>query len=861
MNVHHSARFARRVHWGIQHQSRLNPYQPLSGSNHLKLNLLKSSSWVWSAFALLVSGAVTTPLQADNGEERITAEHYAVAEQLLKPNVVKLVKNMLVIPNWIGDGHQFWYRRETANGFEFTRVNAASGEKSALFDHQQLADWLNQHGHDDIKSNALPFDSVKVKPDLSRFEFSLEGLSYSCSVQSLDCRSHEIPVFAPEWLVSPDQSKAIKTVDGNIVLVDVATGKEKFLTEDGEPHFGYGIYYGNWLADAVGRERAGHAFPPMAAQWAPSGEKVLVTRLDERHVKEYPFIESAPQDGTHRPKVYSPRIPLTGEKPATLDWHVIDVRTGKKVRLGLPYEKLLHVHQDLLAVRIFNWNEASNTLYAVAHGDYMQSAHFFAIDLATGASREIIGENMLPRTDLNSTSYNPPNVRYLPETDEVIWFSQASGWGHLYLHDAHTGERKNVITSGKWLVRDVLKVDAARRVIYFSGTHREGGSPYDRYLYKVNFDGTGLMLLGDEQADHMLTSPWNDILAMDGAKGYEVVSPDGEYVVYNYSRIDQPTQTAIRSTRSGELISIFEQADATALYAAGWDNPEEFVGKAADGQTLLWSVLYKPAGLDPKRSYPIIDSQYISPLTAVVPRNFMMAVQGTHGRVAPAATAALELAVVLIDARGTAYRDRDFMHRSNGNLNTAGFDDHIAVIRQLKEKYGWIDIDRVGTHGSSYGGFGTFRAMFEFPDFYKVGVSNVGVGSFQNMYPDYHWEAFHGIAEYANGSRYYSDPTEKPLNYANLDGTLQASQLKGKLLIMMGELDENVLPATTLQTIDALIKADREFDMVYFPSENHSNRQPFTIRKILDYFVRYLHHQEPPRYHFSTLDNALSSKN
>jgi len=825
----------------------------------LKVNSLEYSGSVCLGLALLILGAVNTTLQADSSEELITAQHYAVAEQLLKPNAVNLVKNMLVIPHWIGNGHQFWYRRDTANGFEFTRVNAASGEKSALFDHQLLANWLNQNGQSGIEANELPFDSVEVQPDLSSLEFSLEDQIYSCSIQPLECSSHKIPVFAPELLVSPDQTKAIKTVDGNIVLVDVATGRGKLLTDDGEVHFGYGIYYGNWQADAVGRERAGHAFPPMAAEWAPSGEKVLVTRLDERHVKEYPFIESAPLDGTHRPKIHAPRIPLTGEKPPSLDWHVIDVKTGKKVQLDLPYEKLLHVHQDLLAVRIFNWDEASNTLYAVAHGDYMQSAHFFAIDLATGASREIIGESMLPRTDLNSTSYNPPNVRYLPESDEVIWFSQASGWGHLYLHDAITGERKNAITSGHWLVRDVIKVDAKRRLVYFTGTHREGGSPYDRYLYKVSFDGSGLMLLGDEPADHMLISPWNDILSIDGAKGYEVVSPDGQYVVYNYSRVDQSTRTAIRNTANGELISIFEQADATALDAAGWAAPEEFVADAADGKTKLWSVLYKPANLDSQRSYPIIDSQYISPLTAVVPRNFMMAVQGTHGRVAPAATAALDFAVVIIDARGTAHRDRDFMHHSNGNLHTAGFDDHIAVIRQLKEKYDWIDIDRVGTYGTSYGGFGTFRAMFEFPDFYKVGVSNVGVGSFHNMYPDYHWEAFHGIAEYSNGSRYYSDPTERPLNYANLDGALQAGQLKGKLLIMLGELDENVLPATTLQTINALIKADRDFDMIYFPGENHHNRKPFTIRKILDYFVRHLHHQEPPEYHFTTLDNSINT--
>jgi dipeptidyl-peptidase-4 len=799
----------------------------------------------------------------DNNAITVTAENYARAERFLKPNVAGLVKNLLVIPHWIGSGHQFWYPRETAGGVEFTLVDAATGKKSVLFDHQALADWLTQQGASDVTPNKLPLGNLDVDAHITSIRFTLNDKVYTCPLKTMQCEATPKPEFAPELLVSPDQAKGVKTVAGNLVLVDLKSGQEKALTTDGAPHFGYGIYYGNWKADYIARQRAGHDFPPMASEWSPSGQKVLVTRLDERAVKEYPFIESAPVDGTHRPIVHTPRIPLTGEPPPPLDWFVFDIKTGQKVRLDLPYDKLLHVHQDLLAVRTWSWDEARGKLYAVAHGDYMQAAYFFEIDLKTGQSREVVSEHMLPRTDLNSTSYNPPNVRYLPATRELIWFSQENGWGHLYLYDVASGQLKNPITAqdsgGNWLVRDILKVDEQRRVIYFSGTHREGGSPYDRYLYKVNFDGTGLMLLGDEKADHMVTSPWNDILAIDGAKGYDVVSPDGDYLVYNYSRVDQPTRTAIRSTATGQQVAIFEEADTTALYAAGWQDPEEFVALAEDGKTELWSVLYKPAGLDPRQSYPIIDSQYISPLTAVVPRNFLMAVQGTHDRVAFQSTASLHFAVVIIDARGTAYRNRDFMHYSYGNLNTAGFEDHVAVIRQLKDKYAWIDLDRVGVHGSSYGGFGTFRAMFEFPEFYKVGVANVGVGAVHNMYPDYHWEAFHDIAEYENGTRYYSDPTEKPLNYLNNDTTIQAVNLRGKLLIMLGELDENVLPATTLQTIDALIKADRDFDMIYNPSDNHHYRKPFTIRKMLDYFVRYLHHQEPPEYHFTSLDNSIKS--
>ena len=763
--------------------------------------------------------ALEAPANAEPAVAPVTSEDYARAEQFLKGNAGKLVRNILVIPNWVGDGHLFWYRRETATGDDYVLVDASTGDKTVFADRQALDRHLSDAGIAVANENSIS--------------------------------------FPPELLVSPDQGMGIKTVDGNIVLVDLDSGQETRLTHDGSKHDGYGIYYGNWEANFVGRSRAGHPPPPMSSEWSPSSNRVLVTRLDERHVAEYPFIESAPLDGTHRPIIHSPRIPLTGEKPPTLEWHVIDVRNGSKIRIDLPYDQLLHVHQDTLAVRFFRWNEPAGKLYAVAHGDYMRSGHFFEIDLETGETREVIREEMAPRTDLNSTPYNPPNVRYLPASNEAIWWSQESGWGHLYLYDLVSGKRKNAITSGDWLVRDILHVDEERRQVYFSATHREGGNPYDRYLYKANLDGSGLMLLGNERADHMLTSPWNDILAIDGARGYQVVSPDGKYVVYNYSRVDQPTRSAIRSTETGDLVAIFEEADASALYEAGWQDPEEFVSKAVDGETELWSVLYRPHGLREDASYPIVDAQYASPLTAVVPRNFMMAVNGTHGRVTFQATASLGFAVVIVDARGTAYRNRHFMHHSNGNLNIIGLDDHIKVISDLANKYAWIDIDRVGIHGSSYGGFGTFRAMFEFPEFYKVGVSNVGTGSFHNMYPDFHWESFHGIARYANGSRYYDDPSERPLNFQNTDNTVQAQNLQGKLLIMMGELDENVLPATTLQVVDALIRADKDFDMIYNPSDNHHYRKPFTVRKTLDFFVRYLHGQEPPRYHFSTLDNSI----
>jgi len=797
---------------------------------------------------LILIGFALLSGQSTKAQVSVTVDDYQRAELLLRPNNKRLVKNMNVIPNWIGEGHLFWYKRETQAGHEYVLVDAATAKKKPLFDHKWLAKILGTKN-----SDALPLNSLSISAEMHSISFQFEGQEYNCVIDA-NCAAKPPESFAPELLVSPDHTKAIKTIDGNIYLVDIRSGTEKQLTKDGEEHFGYGIMYGNWKARYAARAKSGHQAPPMGAEWSPSSKYAVVTRLDQRHVKEYPILESAPVDGTYRPKVYMPRIPLTGEKPPTLDWHILDVETGTKTLVKLPYEELLFIHQDMFAIRMFSWNEETGKLYAVAHGDYMKSAHFYEIDIATGAVKSVVSESMSPRTDLNSTSYNPPNVRYVPESNEVIWWSQASGWGHLYLYDVATGKLKNQITKGDWLVRDILHVDTGGRKVFFSGTHREGGSPYDRYIYSVNLDGTDLTLLGDERADRSITSPGNNVLSLDGAQGYDVVSPDGQYIVYNYSRIDQPTKTVVRATTKDAKSVVFEEADTTELYKVGWQHPVELKTKAADGKTDLWSVLYKPFNLDASKSYPIINSQYASPLTAVVPRNFMMAVYGTHGRLSPGTTASLGFAVITVDSRGTAYRNREFMHYSYGNLNTIGLEDHQVVIEDAKRKYDWINLDKVGIYGSSYGGFAALRAMLEYPDFYHVGIANVPVGSFHSMYPDYHWEAFHGIAKYENGTRFYSDPTDRPVNYQNNDMTAQAANLKGKLLILMGEMDENVLPGSTLQTVDALIKADRDFDMIYNPSESHGHRRPFTARKMLGYFVRYLHEQEPPRYHFSTLD-------
>ncbi len=788
----------------------------------------------------------------------ITVANYELAEARLQRNIVPKVKNLFVLPHWIDQSDYFWYARQNESGIEYTIVDAATGKKRAAFDHEKLAEILAKN---DVNANSvrLMLSNLKFDAELHLTSFRMNDETF---LINWDKATTERQPAEPALglVVSPNGKFGIRSQDGNLILRNMLTGDEIALTSDGTENNGYGIYYGNWKAAYIPRLRTGQPQPPLGCEWAPDSRHILALKIDQSHVAPYPFLETVPNDGSFRPIVHQPRIPLTGEEPAKAEWYVFDLEQRTSQKILLPYDQLFHVHQDMLAIRKTKWSSDCKRLYAVTWGSNLESAQLYDVDVASGAARAVVHEAMSPRTDLNSTSYNPPNVHVVGDGTEAIWFSQRDGWGHLYLYNGKDGNLTGQITEGQWLVRDLIHVDEANRVIYFTAGGLERGNPYYRYLYRINFDGTGMKLLSPEPADHMLTGMGNDVLPIDGALGYDVVSPSRKYVVYNYSTINQPTKTAIRRTDDGSLVDVFESADATALYASGWEDPEEVVTFAADGKTKLYGLLYKPHDFDPGLKYPVIDSQYASPLTAVVPRNFMMAIAGVPAIYHPSSLAALGFVGVAIDARGTTYRSKEFSHYSNKNLNTIGLEDHVAAIKELAQTRPWMDIDRVGVHGASYGGFTTFRAMFEFPEFYKVGISGCGVGSIHNMYPDYHWEAFHGKVVYADGSSRRPTPTDRPINYENNDSSIQAKNLRGKLLIMMGELDENVLPATTLGVVDSLIKLDKDFDMLYVPNRPHNFVSRHVIRRGWDYFVQHLHGVEPPAYEIRSMETEEEKK-
>lgn len=640
----------------------------------------------------------------------------------------------------------------------------------------------------------------------------------------------------PALLPSPDGSWSIGQEDGRLTIV--VDGEVTFRSSDGSPLDGYGVYYGNWKAGFIPRSRYDGPVAPFEAHWAPDSSRVIVPRVDQRHLEPYPFLETAPLDGSFRPKVHLPRMPLSGEEPPGLTWYAFD-RSGQSTRLDLP-AGLLPMHQDLTAFRKVCFSSDGTRAFIAAHGHNMRSAHLLDVDLTTGACSVVLTESRHPRMELNVSSYRPPNVFVVGDLDRVVWFSQRDGWGHLYLYDGD-GHLLNQITSGAWTVRDVLR--CTEEWIYFTGSGRDMSNPYLRSLYRVRYDGTGLTLLSPEDADCEL-DPSGGMVLGDKASS-DFLSPDESYVVYRCSTVSTPPVTLVRSATDGSLVQVLETADVSALQ--GYRPPEEFVTKAADGATDIYGMLYLPADFDPSRSYPIIVQQYASPLMAATPRNYLDALRGAPAIASAAALAALGAAVLTLDARGTTGREAAFAEHGYGQLNVIGLDDHVAAIEQLGQRHEWLDTSRVAISGGSYGGFTVLRAMIEYPKVFTVGLSYVPFAVPHLMYADYHWEAYHGEPQYGDANRSPA-PNTLPDNWDALNAVEQADRIAGRLLIAVGELDENCPPGNVMPFVRAAIELDKNVDLLFVPGASHQSllRSRYVNRRHFDFLTQHLLGETPP---------------
>ncbi|WP_315727930.1 S9 family peptidase [Sphingosinicella rhizophila] len=765
-------------------------------------------------------------------DEEIAAR-YQAAEALLDVKLAPLVLNESVHPHWVGP-RTFWYRRQRPDGAEYVLV--AQGSSCPAFDHTAAAVALRAVTGTELDRWALVVDEITPDGDVVLIANNRRWQFAGGTV--VDLGPLEVP--QPELLLSPDKSRALVAHDHNLYLRTLKNGDERQLTDDGAPDFAWGKYPDSGLL-AVVRQRSGLRFPPFGWSWSPDGAFIVGGRVDERHIEPYSFLESVPQDGSFRPKAYQVRQPLTGEPNATFSACAIEAATGRQIPFNLPAELM----SELSLVEPVAWSADNRRLFfaAALHGP--QEARLMEVDVTTGAVDTIIAERVDGFINLGCELYANPNVRILGGGREAIWYSQRSGYGHLYRYDLATGRMVNPVTSGDWVVRDILKIDERIGRIFFTASGREGGDPYLRRVYRVDLDGTDLTLLTPEEADHSLNgAPSTMIALLFGISAPPaMVSSDSTMFIDTYSTVSTPSISVLRSTEDGSIVRTLESADASALFATGWRAPEPFVAKAADGITDLHGVIYRPH--QPERDpAPVIEAIYGGPQMTVTPRNFAAARRplAGYGR---AAFAALGFAVVVVDGRGTPLRSKPFHDAGYRAFADICLDDHVAVLRQLCERDATLDGERIGIYGHSFGGYVSARAILRHPDVYKVAVSMAGIHNFHAIYRSI--SNITAAPDYGDGSTSKPDRRAIPDNYRALDNALLAENLRGKLLLVYGDMDENAYPAMTLQFCDALNRANRSYDLLYLPNRMHGfTAEPYLVRRIWDYFLEHLMGENPP---------------
>jgi dipeptidyl-peptidase-4 len=768
-----------------------------------------------------------------------------------------LPRNAATVPNWLDGGEAFWFAHETESGFEYFRVDSASGKREPLFDHAALRAAVNatlaasaesaeapgnsKSGPNSAPGSALGLRISSYDVEQQQVTGTINGKTLACTLQEPACKVLEAAKPEPGLLLSPDGKFAAFTRDHNIWLRELATGQERALTHDGEAYYAWGKVPDTSLA-AIPQQRDQLVKPPYAAFWSPDGRKLVATRMDEREVGIYPFVEWAPLDGSLRPKLYQLRVPLMGDPQPTLESHVFDVASGTHSRID-PGEGF-----SVAPASVVGWSANNQRLYMLA-ASYGSTA-LRLLEISRGNTRVAFEETSDTQARLGPAAYNEPNVRLLRDGAEALWFSERTGWGHLYRIDLQSGQVLNALSSGDWTVHDILRVDEANGRVFFTAGGREPGDPYQRRLYRVNLDGSDLALLTPEAADHEL--PGAPSFLIRTVFGFPLppdrISPNGQFFVEEYSTLQQPPVSVLRSTEDGRIIAELQKADVSALVATGFRPPERFSATAADGITTIWGALYFPPDFDPAKSYPVINALYAGPQVSIAPFNYRSAFSGL-GQYNRTALASLGFIVVTVDGRGTPYRSLEFQNASRGaGHGTETLKDHRAAIEQLAAARPYMDITRVGVYGHSWGGYHTALAILQHNDFYDAAVASAGLYGYQWSYGGF--ENFVGLPDYGNGSTLRPAPDAVAPNIAAISVPPLAGNLKqGHLMLAYGDADENVQPSQAVQLIDALIKADRDFDLLYLPNRTHYYvPEPYFQRRLWDYMVRHAMGVEPPDY-------------
>jgi dipeptidyl-peptidase 4 len=761
---------------------------------------------------LLVAAQLLSPALASARQPRqLSVEDYVRAERFLGARTQPLLTGLAGRVAWLDDG-RFWYLTTTADGFDLMLVDPPQRTRDPLFDRARMAAALTAASGQVIAAAALPYPAMTLTSDGHVITFPLQGTRWRCDVSSYTCAAEDRERLPdgrfrppPNSVVSPDGSRAAFTRGHNLWVRDLTTNQDRQLTTDGETDFGYATNNAGWArSDAP------------VLLWSPDSRKLATFQQDARGVTEM-YVVAAPSG---RPRLERWRYPMVGDSVIfRIHRIIIDVESGRVMRLQMPPDVQRSTIDDHVAsgttFHDVQWYPDASHLAFVSVSRDNRHVVLRVADAATGAVRDVFEESSATPIQSGFHTYGHSNWRLLAGSNEVLWWSQRDDWGHLYLYDLGTGRLKGQLTSGPWNVARVLRVDERDRVLLFTGVGREPGrDPYFEHLYRIDLNGRRLTLLTPENADHLIS-----------------LSPDGRLFAHWHSTPTRPPVGGIRRI-TGELVMEFHHADISRLLATGWRPPTPIVVKARDSVTDLYGLMFTPTDLDPGRKYPVVNYVYSGPFWGSVGLRQFRTAHIDHQSLAE-----LGFIVVAIDGHGTDLRSRRFLDLAVGDLGDAGIPDQIAGIRQLAERHQFIDLDRVGVWGHSSGGFAAASAILRHPDFYKVAISQAGVHDHRS-YEDNWGERWHGLLQ----------RTERGDNHESQANHLLAANLRGKLLLAHGALDNNVAVYQTYLLVDALIKANKDFDLIIFPQQRHGfgADEPYMMRRRWDYFVRHLLGAEPP---------------
>jgi dipeptidyl-peptidase-4 len=722
---------------------------------------MRKLSFLMAAVAL--SAGALMPALAQAPAAAMTAADYKRAETFMNYNVTPLVYRAGVRGTWLADD-RVWYRVTTENGSEATLVDPATG--------------------------------TRTKCELPECAQGGRGGRGAAGGGRGAAARTDVP--------SPDGKRTAFIKDWNLWLRDVASGKETALTTDGVPDFGYATDNAGWAKS----DRA-------VLLWSPDSKKIATFQQDQRKVGEMYLVNT--QVG--HPKLEAWKYPLPGdENVAMIQRVIIDVDSARVTRLQMAADQHRSTLCDNIACRGGEWSDVywspdSAKLAFVSTSRDHRRENLRIAEVTSGEVRDVLEEKAATYFESGNGAVN---WRYLPASNEIIWFSERDNWGRLYLYDANTGKLKNQITTGEGNVTQVLRVDEQSRVIHFLGVGKEKGrDPYFVHLYRIGFDGKNQQLLTPEDATHDIS-----------------LSRSGKYFTDSYSRPDVAPVAVLRDAMSGKQIVELERADISKLTATGWQPPTPITVKGRDGHTDLYGLMFKPTHLDPSKKYPIVNHIYPGPQTGSVGGRTFNPARGDAQSLAE-----LGFIVVEIDGMGTPWRSKTFHDAYYGNLGDNTLPDQVTAMQQLAKQYPFIDLDRAGIYGHSGGGFAAADAMFRYPAFFKVGISESGNHD-NRVYEDDWAEKWMPLL---------TDETRAAYDAAA--NQTQAKNLKGHLLLAHGTLDNNVPPNNTLLVVEALIKANKDFDLLMLPNQRHGygDAGNYMTRRRWDYFVRYLLNVEPPK--------------